>query len=269
MTTKDDGRDDACSLYSCCLTDQQWQVIEPLLPVPRRGRPRIHHLRLVLDTILYVLRTGCAWRLVEVPPIWPRGTPPTAVFAPGRLKGCTTTSTKRCATRSGRARAVIRLHRRRCWTRRLCTRPKAAKTRLGSGEKTRGRKRHLLVDTLGLLMVCCVHSAAVCDRTRARLVLGWLDQQHPTIGLVWADGGYANSVDDSLIGWAEHKIGVKLQVVKRSDDVKGFQVLPRRWVVERSFSWLGRCRRLSRDFELPRRRGNSNYSEVRVIPRWV
>jgi transposase len=61
--------------------------------------------------------------------------------------------------------------------------------------------------------------------------------------------GYANQVDDSLIGWAEQQIGVKLQVIKRNDDVKGFQVLPRRWVVEHTFSWLGRCRRLARDYE--------------------
>ena len=81
------------------------------------------------------------------------------------------------------------------------------------------------------------------------VVLSWLDQQYPTIGLIWADGGYANVVDDSLIDWAEHELGVRLEVVKRSDDVKGFQVLPRRWVVERSLGWLTRCRRLCRDFE--------------------
>lgn len=118
-----------------------------------------------------------------------------------------------------------------------------------AAKRTRGRKRHLLVDTLGLLMICCVHSAAVCDRTGARLVLGWLDEQHPSIGLVWVDGGYANTVDDSLLGWAEQRIGVTLLVVKHGDDVKGFQVLPRRWVVERTFSWLGKCRRLACDYE--------------------
>jgi hypothetical protein len=74
----------------------------------------------------------------------------------------------------------------------------------------------------------------VCDRTGAKQVLGWLDEQFPGIGLVWLDGGYANSVDDNLIGWADTEIGVRLEVVKRNDDIKGFQVLPRRWVVERT-----------------------------------
>jgi len=95
-----------------------------------------------------------------------------------------------------------------------------------NAKRTRGRKRHILVDTNGLLLICYVHSAAVCDRNGAKLVLGWLDEQFPSIELVWLDGGYANSVDDSLIGWAEHEVGVRLEVVKRSDDVKGFQVLP-------------------------------------------
>ncbi len=118
-----------------------------------------------------------------------------------------------------------------------------------NAKRTRGRKRHILVDTCGLPLICYVHSAAISDRTGGKLVLGWLDEQFPSINLVWLDGGYANSVDDHLIDWADAEIGVRLEVVKRSDDVKGFQVLPRRWVVERTFSWLGRCRRLGRDFE--------------------
>ena len=117
------------------------------------------------------------------------------------------------------------------------------------GKKTRGRKRHVLVDTNGLLLICYVHSAAVNDRTGAKLVLGWLDEQYPSIELIWLDGGYANAVDDHLIGWADRHLGVTLEVVKRSDDVKGFQVLPRRWVVERTLAWLDRCRRLARDCE--------------------
>jgi len=100
-----------------------------------------------------------------------------------------------------------------------------------------------------MLLICCVHSAAVNDRTGAKLVLGWLDEQYPSIELIWLDGGYANTVDDHLIGWADQHIGVKLEVVKRSDDMQGFQVLPRRWVVERTLGWIDRCRRLARDFE--------------------
>jgi transposase len=117
------------------------------------------------------------------------------------------------------------------------------------GKKTRGRKRHLLVDAVGLLLICVVHSASIQDRTGAKLVLHCIDEEYPNIGLIWADGGYANVVDASLIDWAEHELGVRLEIVKRSDDVTGFHVLPRRWVVERTFGWLTRCRRLCRDYE--------------------
>jgi transposase len=118
-----------------------------------------------------------------------------------------------------------------------------------AGKKVRGRKRHLLVDTLGLLLVCVVHSASIQDRAGAKLVLYSIDQQYPSIGLIWADGGYANVVDTSLVGWCEQELGIQLEIVKRNDDVTGFQVLPRRWVVQRSLGWLTRCRRLCRDYE--------------------
>ncbi|MFB9185890.1 transposase [Dactylosporangium sucinum] len=118
-----------------------------------------------------------------------------------------------------------------------------------AGKKARGRKRHLLVDTCGLLLVCVVHSASIQDRAGARLVLHSIDECHPTIGLIWLDGGYANSVDASLIDWAKQELDVRLEVVKRNDDAKGSQLLPRRWVVERTLGWLTRCRRLCRDYE--------------------
>ncbi len=117
------------------------------------------------------------------------------------------------------------------------------------GKRTRGRKRHILVDTCGLLLKAVVHAANVQDRAGAKLVLAGLSTAFPLVGLVWVDGGYVNSVDDGLIGWAEENAGVRLEVVARNADPKGFHVLPRRWVVERTFSWLGRCRRLARDYE--------------------
>jgi transposase len=80
-------------------------------------------------------------------------------------------------------------------------------------------------------------------------VLCSLAEEYPGIGLIWADGGYANSVDATLVDWADQELGIRLEIVKRSDDMTGFQVLPRRWVVERTFGWLTRCRRLCRDYE--------------------
>lgn len=249
MTTRTIGGDDACPLYSCCLTDEQWQIIEPLLPVPRRGRPRLHSLRQVLDTIWYVLRTGCAWRLIPHDLVIPwhaayrcfRSWTRQGVWAD--VHDALRDQVRHAAGRDSAPTAAV------LDSQTVQSSEGGEQIGWDQGKKTRGRKRHLLVDTNGLLLICYVHSAAVNDRTGAKLVLGWLDEQYPTIELIWLDGGYANTVDDHLIGWADNEIGVKLEVIKRSDDVKGFQVLPRRWVVERTLGWVVRCRRLARDFE--------------------
>lgn len=109
----------------------------------------------------------------------------------------------------------------------------------------KGRKRHILVDTIGLLLTVVVHAASIQDRDGAKLVLEKARGKFPRLALIWADGGYA----DKLIEWVQETCGWLLEIVKRSDDVQGFVVLPRRWVVERTFGWLGRCRRLSKDYE--------------------
>jgi putative transposase len=108
-----------------------------------------------------------------------------------------------------------------------------------------GRKRHILVDTLGLLLTVVVHAANIQDRDGAKLVLDRARGKFPRLALIWADGGYAGK----LIEWVKETCSWILEIVKRSDDVQGFVVLPRRWVVERTFGWLGRCRRLSKDYE--------------------
>lgn len=117
------------------------------------------------------------------------------------------------------------------------------------GKKTTGRKRHLVVDTLGPLLVVMVTAASVQDRPGGRKILQLVADRFPSIALVWADGGYANSIDGTLIGWAREKLGLLPRIVKRNDEVKGFQILPRGWVVERTFGWLVRNRRLARDYE--------------------
>ena len=108
-----------------------------------------------------------------------------------------------------------------------------------------GRKRHLLVDTLGLLLMVVVHAASVQDRDGAQLVLERVRNKLPRLRLIWADGGYAGQ----LVEWVKGVCSWVLDIVKRSDDQKGFVVLPRRWVVERTFAWLGKYRRLSKDYE--------------------
>ena len=239
------------SRYDSSLTDGQWAQIEPLLPVanPRHGgRPLKYDRRLILDTILYVLRTGCAWRLVphDLAPWdaayrWFR-----AWTADGTWRQVHEALRDRVRERDGRdaqpTAAVLD--------------SQSAKSAEGgeaigydAGKRVRGRKRHLLVDTNGLLLHRVVHSAGVQDRAGAKLVLTGVHEAFPQLGLVWVDGGYVNTVDQGLIGWAEQHEQLQIVVVPRNADVKGFQVLPRRWVVERTFGWLTRCRRLARDYE--------------------
>ena len=118
-----------------------------------------------------------------------------------------------------------------------------------AGKRIVGRKRHLLVDTDGLILKVRVHAASVQDRDGATLVLDQIDEPLAPLELIWADGGYAG---DKLADWMSERFGqrpLRLEIVRRSDTQKGFQVLPRRWVVERTFGWLNNFRRLSKDYE--------------------
>lgn len=118
-----------------------------------------------------------------------------------------------------------------------------------AGKKIVGRKRHLLVDTDGLILKVRVHAASVQDRDGATLVLDQIDEPLSKLELIWADGGYAG---DKLQGWMQTRFAerpLRLEIVRRSDTQKGFVVLPRRWVVERTFGWLNNFRRLSKDYE--------------------
>ena len=115
-----------------------------------------------------------------------------------------------------------------------------------AGKKLKGRKLHALVDTEGLPMRVVVHSAAVQDRDGAALVLDRIRGRFPWLELIWADGGYLARQVDAAVAKVP---ALRIEIVKRTDDMKGFVVLPRRWVVERTFSWFGRNRRLAKDFE--------------------
>lgn len=207
-----------------------------------------YNYRLIIDTILYVLVSGCDWRLVphDLAPWhaayrWFRHWSAQGVW--DDIHDALHDQVRQAEGRDPQPSAAV-------------LDSQSAKSACGgeqigydAGKKTRGRKRHLLVDTCGLLLVWVVHSAGVQDRAGARLVLGSIAEDYLGIGLVWADGGYANSVDATVVGWADQELGIRLEIVKRRDDMTGFQVLPRRWVVERTFGWLTRCRRLCRDYE--------------------
>ena len=114
-----------------------------------------------------------------------------------------------------------------------------------AGKKVSGRKRHIIVDTQGRIIGATVHEGNIQDRDGAKLVLPHLKTKYPRLKLIWADGGYAGK----LVPWTKETLDYDLEIVKRSDDTKGFKILPRRWVVERTFGWFNRFRRLSKDFE--------------------
>lgn len=228
-----------------------WSVIEPLLPhrdLRKGGRPRLYGDRAVLDAIFYVLRAGCQWRMVphDLVPWWVAyrwyrtwATDGTWDVVHDRLRA----QVRVAAGRDPEPSAAV------LDAQSIKSSEGGEARGFDMGKKTTGRKRHLIVDTLGLLLIVTVTSATVQDRPGGRAILARLAARFPTIGLVWADGGYANKIDSSLLNWAKDKLGLLVEIVKRSDDVKGFQVLPRRWVVERTFGWLVRNRRLARDYE--------------------
>jgi len=230
--------------YPSDLSDAQWELISPLLPSSGGGRPRTTDLREVLNAALYSTRTGCGWRDLphDFPPEgtvrdyfhrWRR----TGVWQ--RIHDQLRRTVRVQAGRDPEPSAAI-----------IDSQSVKATRTTGSrgydaGKKINGRKRHLLVDTLGLLLFVVVHVASVQDRDGAKLVFAGCQGTLPRLQLIWADGGYAGQ----LITWTDQTCHWKLEIVKRSDKSAGFLVLPRRWVVERTISWVNNHRRLSKDYE--------------------
>lgn len=232
--------------YTSDLTNVQWAFIHYCFPKPAAtGRPREHSYRELLNAMFYLVRTGCQWRNL------PKD------FAPWS----TVYSYYRQWKRNG---LWERIHDHLVEHLRLCEgRQRAATAAIldsqsvkssecsqergyDAGKQINGRKRHLLVDTLGLVLAVLVLPANVQDRDGARRLLGQFLGRSPgrRVQHIWADGGYSGK----LLDWARRLWGCTVEVVKRTE-AHTFRVLPRRWVVERTFGWLGRYRRLSRDYE--------------------
>ena len=233
--------------YPSDLTDAQWELVAPLLSASRvGGRPEAHPRREVVNAIFYVVRTGCAWRQL------PRDFPPWGTvywyFARWRKDGsldrlhdALRDQLRRAEGRQEQPTAAII----DAQSVKGAATVGAATRGFDAGKKVNGRKRHVVVDTIGLLLLVMVSTASVQDRDGARPVLAAMSTAYPAVTLIWADGGYAGK----LVAWAKTAARIVLEIVKKSEGQRGFEVLPRRWVVERTLSWITGCRRLDRDYE--------------------
>jgi putative transposase len=234
--------------YPTDLTDSQWHLIKDWLPPPARtGRPRLD-LREVCNAVCYVLKGGIQWRLMPTDlPKWQ------SVYT--HFRRWRTDGTWRRVHDALRARARRTAGRHKHPTA-GCLDSQSARTAETASPETRGndankrvkgRKRHLLVDTTGLLLAAAVTPANVQDKAGALLALGRLGGSGKKLRRVWADGAYRTE-RGHLASWMGRR-RVSLQAVARPEGQRGFALLPRRWVVERTFAWLSQSRRLSKDYE--------------------
>ena len=233
-------------LYPTDLTDRQWDCIKELIPPAKPGgRPRNLEMRAVINAIVYIVVSGCQWRML--PREYPAWQSVYSYFQQWRDDG-----TWQRLHDTLRAQVRERAGRHKHPTAGALDSQSVKTTQMrgvrgyDAGKKVNGRKRHLLVDTLGLLLAVVVTSAAISDPAGARLLLCHLGGACKKLRRIWVDGTYRGH----LLAWVLLHCRFVLQPVLRCEGQKGFKVLPRRWVVERTFAWITQCRRLGKDYEV-------------------
>jgi putative transposase len=234
------------------MNDAEWEIIKRLLPsvdYSRGGRPPDYSKRDILDAIFYQVRGGGAWRML------PHDFPPMDIVFHyfsrwkkdgtwQRIHDTLVVKVRKSVGKEAEPSAAM------IDSQSTKTGDQRGERGYDAGKKVKGRKRHILVDTLGLILVCVVHTADIQDRDGAKLVLEELEGTRPKIEKIWADGGYAGKLEEWVAELREDDNEIELEIVRRSDDTKGFKVLPMRWIVERTFAWLSKYRRLSKDYEI-------------------
>jgi putative transposase len=236
--------------YPSDMSDAEWAVLAPLVPVggpgPRGGRPPAHPRRDIIDAIRYVTHNGGVWRALpsDFPPWKTVHDYHTRWAADGTVNRIHNALREQVRTAEGRdpdpSAALVDSQ-----SVKAAESVTATSRGYDAGKKINGRKRHIATDTTGLLLVVLVTAASVQDRDAGRLLLWALHTCFPRVRHVWADGGYAGH----LVEVAATAFKISMQIVRKLAGQIGFTVLPRRWVVERTLSWITRCRRTVRDYE--------------------
>jgi transposase len=247
----DPGRDQRRRRYPSDTTDAQWRLIDRLLPDPvwlagKGGRRESRCRREIVDAIFYLVDNGIKWRALpaDFPPwstVYNYFAAWEAIDASQDLLDVLRVRVRLAEDRVAEPTAAVI----DSASVRAAATVGAASRGYDTGKKVNGRKRHIAVDTLGLLLCVIVTAAGVQDRDGAKPLLDKMIAAHHRITMVWADGGYAGK----LVVWARERLKIALTIVKRSDSDIGFVVLPRRWVVERTLAWIAGHRRCVRDYE--------------------